>query len=138
MRTNRKMRRLLTGLKKPRVFDPRLARLLRAGFVKKHGCTLLKAPAAKSTPYEQAGMDRTGYEAFINHIHTRPFSQAWEYAQRLTQRLKRQPGRFAIIISFDGTEATVRFHRRRRGEPAWLDENLEGYKAEAVAEVDTK
>jgi len=42
---------------------------------------------------------------------------------------------FVVIVSFDGREATVRFHKNRAGQ-SWLDSDLEGYVDEGIAVFD--
>jgi hypothetical protein len=39
-------------------------------------------------------------------------------------------------VSFDGRKATVRFHRLRTGQ-TWLNENLEEYREEGIAVIDS-
>ena len=134
IQANRKMMKRLENIKKPRNFDRHLSKLLRYGFAEKNGCLLLKYCAANGSRFSESGMDKTGYEAFINHEHVRSISQGWEYAKKLAARLKRRRGRFVVIVSFDGKGATVRFHKLRRNEPTWLAADLESYK-EAVAVV---
>jgi len=129
---NQKMAGLLTKRKKTAVLNRRLAGLLRKGIVEKSGCVLLRACIGTSTTFLQSGMDRTGYESFINHVHISSLPQAWEFARKIASRLKRRSGKFSVIVSFDGKEATVRFHKNRSKEPEVLNPDLESYK-EAIA-----
>ena len=54
--------------------------------------------------------------------------EALELARRLRSKRSRIgfAGQFAVIVSFDGREATVRFHGLRAGQ-MWLSDNLEEY-----------
>ena len=45
--------------------------------------------------------------------------------------LARYPGRFNVILSYDGEGCAVRFHKIRAGQ-RWLAEDLEGYVYEGV------
>ena len=47
-------------------------------------------------------------------------------ARALCSELSRHPGRFNIILSYDGESCAVRFHKIRAGE-RWLAEDLEGF-----------
>jgi hypothetical protein len=64
------------------------------------------------------------------------FGEALEFARRLNRALAERFGvSFDVIVSFDGREATVRFHKLRPGQ-TWLNENLEGYSEEGIAVLD--
>jgi hypothetical protein len=52
-------------------------------------------------------------------------------ARALSVELSRYPGRFNVILSYDGDSCVVRFHKIRAGE-RWLSEDLEGYVDEGV------
>lgn len=52
-------------------------------------------------------------------------------ARALSAELSRYPGRFNVILSYDGESCAVRFHKIRAGE-RWLSEDLEGYVDEGV------
>lgn len=87
--------------------------------------------------------DRTGFEAFINHVHL-PFSGTREsllscldYAAALRRALTPLVGlrRFKIILSIEKGDCSVRFHEIRVGEN-WVAENLEEYADEAIIVLD--
>jgi uroporphyrinogen-III synthase len=131
MRANRRMQRLLKRTGSPKRLAPKLKGILDAGLVERDECLLLASEAARSFGREL--MDALGYECFANHIHIADFEQAWLYANELTKMLSRSRfGKCAVLVSFDGKDATVRFHRIRPGQ-SWLSENLEGYQEEAIA-----
>jgi hypothetical protein len=52
-------------------------------------------------------------------------------ARALSGELSRFPGRFNVILSYDGESCAVRFHKIRAGQ-RWLAEDLEGYVDEGV------
>jgi len=132
------MSRLLRDLQTHEiVLSPELSRVLAGGFVEERGCVLLASEAHNSAWTRVADThDETGYECFINHLHIESLQEALELARRLIEALaERFTGRFAVIVSFDGREATVRFHRLRAGQ-AWLSDNLEEYE-EGIAVLDS-
>jgi hypothetical protein len=83
-----------------------------------------------------ANQDDTGYECFINHLHVEGSAEALEFARRLKGALaERFTEPFLIIVSFDGHEAAVRFHKYRHVQ-MWLNNNLEAYVEEGIAVLD--
>jgi hypothetical protein len=131
MRVNLRMQELLKGTKPPKRLTPRLMAVLDAGFIEKDGCLLLASEATRG--FGGDSTDPIGYESFVNHIHIADFPQAWLYANHLAKRLSHSRlGECAVIVSFDGKDATVRFHRIR-SDRSWLAEDLDGYQEEAVA-----
>src|ERR1700730_404830 len=90
--------------------------------------------------------DKTGFECFINHVHL-PFdgtnenlNSCLEYAAELKEALTPlTPGRqFRVIVALSEDNAsgcTVRFHQIRSGEN-WIDDDLQGYKSEAISVFD--
>ena len=137
MRTNYKMSGLLKDLQTHDiVLSPEASRILAAGFVEERGCVLLASEAhnSKHTPIADA-FDETGYECFVNHLHLESLRDALELAKQLAQSLsERFKCGFAVIVGFDGREATVRFHKIRPGQ-SWLHDDLEKYQ-EAIAVLD--
>ena len=139
MRTNQQMTRLLKTLQvRDVILSPEMSSALEKGFVEEQGCVLF-ASEAHNTARTSVGncFDETGYECFVNHVHITGLPEALEFAKRLTQALaERFRDRFVVILSFDGRDATVRFHKLRAGQP-WLNDNLEGYKEEGIAVFDS-
>jgi hypothetical protein len=137
MRANQNMRGYLSYLETHEsALSPELSSVLFAGFVEKDGCVLLASEARDSATTRAATQDETGYECFINHLHVKNLAEALEFARRLNRALaERFTGDFVVIVSFDGHEATVRFHKLRAGQ-RWLNENLEGYLQEGIAVFD--
>lgn len=82
--------------------------------------------------------DRTGFEAFINHVHL-PFNETSEslracirYATQLRGELANDTSRcFIVILSISDNNCVIRFHQLRMGE-TWLDNDLETYTEESV------
>jgi hypothetical protein len=56
-------------------------------------------------------------------------------AEAVSRKLSALPGRFNVIVSYDGESCAVRFHRIRPGE-RWLSEDLESYVDEGVLVVE--
>jgi hypothetical protein len=134
MRTNQNMRRFLGALQTNHfALSPELSSVPNAGFVEEKDCVLLASEARNSAFDPAATRDDTGHECFINHVHVESLGEALEFARRLNKALAATfAGDFVVIVSFDGSTATVRFHRLRVGQ-AWLNENLEEYREEGIA-----
>lgn len=132
------MRRFLGELKQNRPgLSPKLSSILNAGFVDEKGCVLLASEKRDSEFQRTAIQDDTGYECFVNHVHVESLGEALEFARRLKKALTSLfPGDIVVVVSFDGREATVRFHRLRAGQ-TWLNENLEQYREEGIALIDS-
>ena len=116
--------------------SPELLNILALGFVEEKGCVLLASEARASVAARDAGQDDTGYECLTNHLHVKSLAEAVEFARRLNSTLAACfTDGFVVIVSFDGREATVRFHKNRVGQ-RWLDSNLEEYVDEGIAVLD--
>ncbi len=138
MKTNQNMRRFLAELKENRSgLSPKLSSILNAGFVEEKGCVLLASEKRDSGSDRAATQVETGYECFVNYVHVESLDEALEFARRLKEALAAIfAGDFAVIVSFDGREATVRFHRLRAGQ-TWLNENLDEYREEGIAVIES-
>jgi len=138
MKTNQNMRGFLRELKENRPgLSPKLSSILTAGFAEEKGCVFLASEKRDFGSDHAAAQDETGYECFVNHVHVESLGEALEFARRLKKALtSRFPCDFVVIVSFDGREATVRFHRLRAGQ-TWLNENLEQYREEGIAVIDS-
>jgi hypothetical protein len=83
--------------------------------------------------------DRTGFEAFVNHVHfpldddRESLLKCLTYATNLQGELKAVAAgrRFLIIVSVQNAECVVRFHQVRPNE-SWVSKNLEGYEDEGI------
>jgi hypothetical protein len=88
--------------------------------------------------------DRTGYECFVNHVHIpwkkgrRSFLSVLGFIAAIKLSLDNYSvnKRFLILASFSDGECTIRFHQVRQGEK-WLADDLEGYKTEALLQIET-
>jgi hypothetical protein len=149
MRFNRQMHGHLLDLKSREIglaLDPTFA--ARAPLdVAEHagGVVLLKQPARGWRSRLAVFHDPTNLECTANKISVGDLlDPRWARSAPLllltaglvlTERLSREltafPGRFNIILSYDGDSCAVRFHRIRPGE-AWLHEDLEEYSEEGV------
>jgi hypothetical protein len=56
-------------------------------------------------------------------------------AEQVSKRLTGLPGRFNVIVSYDGESCAVRFHKIREGE-SWLCADLESYVDEGILVVE--
>jgi len=56
-------------------------------------------------------------------------------AEAVSRKLAGVPGRFNVIVSYDGDSCAVRFHKIRPGE-RWLSEDLEAYVDEGILVVE--
>ena len=56
-------------------------------------------------------------------------------AGEVSRRLTTLPGRFNVIVSYDGESCAVRFHKIRVGE-SWLLDDLESYVDEGVLVIE--
>ena len=118
--------------------SPELLRSLALGFAEENGCLMLASEARASIAARDAGQDDIGYECFINHLHIKSLAEAVEFARRLKSSLAaRFTDSFVVIVSFNGREAIVRFHKNRPGQ-RWLDSNLEAYMEEGIAVLDSE
>jgi hypothetical protein len=158
VKTNERMELLLDEIRAENLDDPKslpqkLWAILNAGFAEEEGCVFLAALKHKK---EAASMrrldfpDRTGYECFVNHLHLDDYlengslaplvmlGRGLAFAQELKERLVGLGGgrHFRVIVASDRESCTVRFHTIRPDEE-WSAKDLNGYKDEAVAVLDT-
>jgi hypothetical protein len=140
---NESMRRLLTDAA-PGVVPAQLSTALEAGLADVDGCLLLESQRELVHASLEQFQDRTGYEAFVNHLHLdvegadpRESARAGLAAvMELSELVEAFPdaGPVQVVLSVDLDDPrsiTVRFHRRRAGE-AWLSADLEGFLTEAI------
>jgi len=87
----------------------------------------------------------------VNHVHVEDYlenggvpplellGRGIAFARKLKERLSHLHGakHFRIIVAFDGSSCTVRFHTIRPDEE-WVDKNLNGFAKEAIAILDTQ
>lgn len=156
MKTNQKMEALLEEIHDENLDDPnalplKLLSLLSAGFVEEDECVFLTALKQAAQVKRLDFSDRTAYECFVNHIHVEDYlengglppiellGRGLALAREIADRLARLHGtkRFHIIISSTGPTCGIRFHTVRPDE-SWVAKNLNGYKEEAVAVLDTQ
>jgi hypothetical protein len=104
------------------------------------GSILLKngSEQAKSLKLDQFP-DKTGLEAFINHVHF-PLDDSREsllkclrYATDLQEELMRVGAdrKFRILMSLRNDGCVIRFHQVRPNEN-WIADDLEGYEEEGI------
>jgi len=144
MRVNSSMRQLLESMNVPleRALAEAVPKRLPA-LVTVQGCVLF-ADQAEGCRHISLGdfPDRTGFECSVNHFHVPYDSTPAALLQLIvrTAAIRRAlaeyaPDRsFLVIVSIAERECTISFHECRPGE-AWLADDLEGYKDEAVAVI---
>ena len=126
--------------------DGALKDIANSGFAVIDGCYFIQRLYDEDTNVSASDFpDKSGYEAFINHLHIDDFvdqnflNAGLCYVQEVFKcwRSSQSEKSLIAIISFDETSLTVRLHVSRRGEriPA---EDLEGYELEAVLVVDSE
>jgi hypothetical protein len=156
MRLNRAMKELLGHFRidpeRPPPLAAKLRRLLEPGILSLDGCWLLASqlPAGTSGTRDQFP-DRTGYEAFVNHIHiTDALGEAGECSPWLAlgqamalglelEALVAAHGSFQIVVAADmdlPADCNVRFYKLRSGE-IWIEDDLEGYAHEGILVIQT-
>jgi len=156
MRLNRAMEELLRRFRIDPAGPPplviELQRLLEPGILSVNGSWLLASQAGTATSASLHQFpDRTGYEAFVNHIHVadaldgtgeRPPGFAFRQAialGRALERLVAAHGAFRIVVAADVDspgDPNVRFYRSRSGE-VWLEDDLESYTHEGILVLET-
>ena len=113
--------------------------------VETSGCVLLRGFVKKPHLSPSDFPDQTGLECSANKlrmeamfparlVHSCPLlllTAGLLTARALSVELARLPGRFNVILSYDGESCAVRFHKIRAGQ-RWLAEDLEGYVDEGV------
>jgi hypothetical protein len=122
----------------PKALPQKLLAVLNAGFVEKDQCVVL-AQLKKSVQVQRPDFSNsTGYECFVNHRHMEDYlengglppletlGRGLAVAQELKERLIAVGGlqHFTIIVAFDGSTCTVRFHTLRHDEE-WLDKDVD-------------
>ena len=111
---------------------PELERALSPGIEEREGCLLLVSQWTPSTVEDL--QDRTGYEAFVNHLHIdvddgSALALAVGAADRIESmiRSRNELEDVRIVISAESPDsATIRFHRVRQGE-SWRASDIDGY-----------
>ncbi len=156
MKTNPRMEALYQEIQEEHLDDSnalpqKLLKLLDEGFVEEDRCVFLSR-LRKDAPVQRLDfLDRTGYEAFVNHVHLEDFlengglpplamlGRGIAFARELLERLSRLHGtrEFRVIVASDGRTTTVRFHTIRPDEQ-WVAKGANGFREEAIAILETK
>jgi hypothetical protein len=122
--------------------EPKLARIIDAGFTVVDGCFLLTALADVTTnATEDSFPDKTGYECFINHIHIEDHVTENFFAESVvfTSALLRKwndtncEGHLVVIAALGIDEGTIRCHLKRSNE-SWLANDLDRFE-QAILEI---
>ena len=156
MKTNQRMDALYDEIREENLDDPKalpqkLLMLLNSGFVEEEQCLFLSV-LKQGTPVKRVDFpDRTGYECFVNHIHIEDYlengglpplellGRGIALARELKAQLSQLHGgkHFRIIVAFDGSSCTVRFHAVRADE-RWVDKDGSGFAKGAIAVLETQ
>jgi len=145
MKFNRRMERYLQDLRSREVEAVVPPRGLDVQIVEAGGCFLLRGFVSNPRLSPVDFPDQTALECSANKLRmeamldsrlVRSCPLLLLTAGLLTARvvslaLARYPGRFNVILSYDGEGCAVRFHTIRAGQ-RWLAEDLEGYVDEGV------
>jgi hypothetical protein len=137
------------NLDDPRALPQKLLAVLNAGFVEQEQCVFL-AQLKKNVQVQRLDFSNcTGYECYVNHLHMEDYlengglpplemlGRGLAFAYELKERLAALEGRrhFRIIVAFNGSTCTVRFHTLRH-EEEWLDQDVDTFSyATAVLET---
>lgn len=120
-------------------------------FIEVSGCILIKNNSDRDYNLNMDHIlntfgDRTGFEAFDNHVHMMDVSKEFEknpieglrFALKLLEvwaanlKIDFPDYPFNLIVTFDGQDSILRFHKIREGE-TWLDtDNLDSYGDTAI------
>ncbi len=147
MRLNRRMERYLTDLRSREVEAefPAPGKGPDVTVVEAGGCFLLRGFVRKPHLSPADVPDQTGLECSANRLRMEALfpprivlscpllllTAGLLTARAISAELSRLPGRFNVILSYDGESCAVRFHKIRAGQ-RWLAEDLEGYVDEGV------
>lgn len=153
---NKEMDRLITIIsenKEPRHNLSELFHIIWPEFIEVSECVLMKKNTENLKELNMDNIcrmfgDRTGFEAADNHVHMMDLAKEFElqplegfkFALKLLEiwecKLKRDfpQYQFVLILSFDGQDSILRFHRNRKEEEgSWLNNNdLDGYENTAI------
>jgi hypothetical protein len=147
MKLNRRMERYLADLRSREVEAdfPLPGRGPDVRIVEASGCFLLRGFVQRPHLSPADFPDATGLECSANKllmeamfdsrlIDSCPLlllTAGLVTVRALSRELAARPGRFNVILSYDGESCAVRFHKIRAGQH-WLSEDLEGYTDEGV------
>ena len=145
MKLNRLMGRYLRDLRSREVEAAVAPRGPDVRIVEAGGCFLLGGFLEKPHLSAADFRDQTGLECSANKLRMEAMFDAriasscplllltagLVTARTVSDALSRYPGRFNVIVSYDGESCAVRFHKIRAGQ-RWLAEDLEGYVDEGV------
>jgi hypothetical protein len=148
----RKQLKEIVNIPHMEISNEKLQKLLSSEVVEWDGCILLEVVNdlnGLGTHFEpnEYYQDRTGYEAFCNHIHLNDYFpeieecplQSLILALRILETWKSKLRRnfpsmkFHLILSHDEYGSVLRFHKYRPEEGAWLNvDNINGYTEEGI------
>jgi hypothetical protein len=145
MKLNSRMGRYLEDLRSREVEAVVAPRGPDVHIVEAGGCFLLRGFVKKPHLSLADFPDQTGLECSANRLRMESMLDArlarscplllltagLVTARAVSSALSRYPGRFNVILSYDGESCVVRFHRIRARQ-RWLLEDLEGYADEGV------
>jgi len=151
MRLNRRMEHDLADLRSRQVEADFILPGLwpKVQIVEAGGCFLLDGFARRPHLSPADFPDQTGLECSANKLRMEAMLEPRLFrscplllltaglvtARAVSIELSRYPGRFNVILSYDGESCAVRFHKIRAGQ-RWLAEDLDGYVDEGVLVVE--
>jgi len=145
MRFNRRMGRYLEDLRSREVDAVVPPRTVDVQIVEAGGCFLLRGFVSNPHLSPADFPDRTRLECSANRLRMESMLETRMVrscplllltaglltARAVSAALSRYPGRFNVILSYDGESCAVRFHKIRARQ-RWLAEDLEEYVDEGV------
>lgn len=152
MRTNRRMRAYLDDLRSRNVEAESLLPERLPGdleLVQKGDCVLLRRVSRRRLAGAAALPHFTSIECAANKLSMNDMVDprlsrgvplvllmgGLLLAERFARQLSFFPGRYNVIVSYDGEACAVRFHKVRGGE-RWLADDLEDYAEEGVLVIE--
>ncbi|WP_219836079.1 hypothetical protein [Paenibacillus sp. R14(2021)] len=153
-RSNKKLNQFLDGMGKYKFHEhTELINIVWPTFIEVEGCILLQNDLKPDRTIniefvlKQFG-DRSGFEASESHVHMIDVSsffikqplEGLRFAMKLVDmwvvklKLDFPDYSFLIILSFDGGDSIIRFHRIREDEEPWINiERIDEYKDEGIS-----
>jgi hypothetical protein len=155
IRTNKKMMDLLEKVKIKneeviKISTYNLSKIMFPNFKEVHGCIIIDMNNeinVQNVDFKRIlsmFKDRTGYEASCNEVRINDYIDYYDESAvlqlaeivantwRYKLKIEYPQNRFCIIISFNGSYVTMRFHIIRENESTWLKYDLDEYRDEAI------
>lgn len=134
MKSDGRMRTLLSTTQAARLLAPGLKGIVDNGFEDRDGCCVLHALSAHAKTPRACFVDCTSYECFVNSLHVEDYSSESPFAQALLLvgeilhkwRIEQPANCLVAIVTADELSVVAKFHVKRHGEQ-WLSDDIERY-----------